>query len=556
MSTPSPPRVLAGRYELHEVLAHGGFAVTHRARDRRTGHECVVKEVLYRKIEDPKVLELLEREAKVLAHLSHPRIPRFVEFFSDRADGETRLFLVQDYVPGGSLAQLAQAGRHFTEEEVVRIGLQVARILAYLHELRPPIIHRDVKPGNVVLDTAGEAWLVDFGAVRDRILHEIRTEGEGATIVGTYGYMPYEQFQGRALPASDVYALGMTLVFLLSHKEPHEIEEASGRLDIASHVRASPRLMRVVQRMTLPQPEERYADGAELCAAFESLSAEPAAPPPPPARRPSRAAYFGLAAALAIGVAGIGVVRWAAPPAVQPAPKEVTRPSSTPPRLPGNVQVLGLSVSGRLTFDGRPLESITDRTPNFWLRREGRGEVQPGIVSYRGGRFTVSALPAGRIGAQVTVDLEDDNPTGYPGDLYRWITFDVGARPRESLEIDLWKIIRLRAPQDSGAPLPGWGLDCAQMFVADEPRFDWDPVGEGLTYEYSVMRVVCPYASQATVASGETSDTEITLDLPPSAPGEFYLFNLYARRGPQRMGLITTHGLRGGLGWDYRFRLR
>ena len=107
----------------------------------------------------------------------------------------------------------------------------VDEYLAYLHELRPPIIHRDVKPGNIVLAPDGEAWLVDFGAVRDRILHEIRTEGEGATIVGTYGYMPYEQFQGRALPASDVYALGMTLVFLLSHKEPHEIEAASGRLE-------------------------------------------------------------------------------------------------------------------------------------------------------------------------------------------------------------------------------------------------------------------------------------------------------------------------------------
>ena len=111
----SPVRVVAGRYELLEPLGQGAFAVTHRARDRETGGDVVVKEVLYRKIEDPKVLELLEREARVLAHLSHPRIPRFVEFFSERLEDETRLYLVQGYVSGRSLAQWERDGKHFTE---------------------------------------------------------------------------------------------------------------------------------------------------------------------------------------------------------------------------------------------------------------------------------------------------------------------------------------------------------------------------------------------------------------------------------------------------------
>ena len=551
------PRVLAGRYELREVLAHGGFAVTHLARDRQTGRDCVIKEVLYRRIEDPKVLELLEREAKVLAHLSHARIPRFVEFFSERDDGETHLYLVQDYVPGASLAQLAKAGRHFDEADVVRIGLQVARILAYLHELRPPIIHRDVKPGNVVLDPDGEAWLVDFGAVRDRILHEIRTEGEGATIVGTYGYMPFEQFQGRALPASDVYALGMTLVFLLSHKEPHEIESASGRFELEGHVRASPGLMAVVRRMTEASPEDRHPTARELCADLEALGA---GPPAPRARPSARAAYLGLSAVLIAGVTGIGLMTRtpdpAAVPRAAPSPAATAKAPSGPPRLPGNVQVLGFTVAGRLTFDGQPLDAITDKQASFWLRHEGRGEVQPGIVTYRKGEFTISALPPGRIGAQVTVDLDSKNAGVYPGDLYRWMTFEAGSGQRPPLEIDLWKVMRLRAPQDSGAPLPGWGEDCERMFVADAAWFEWDAIGDGLTYEYNVMRVECPYVRQSTVTSGVTSATELRLDLPPSAPNEFYLFNLHAKRGERTIGLITTHGERGGLGWDYRFRLR
>jgi hypothetical protein len=557
---PASPRILADRYELLEELAQGGFAVTHRARDRTTGEECVVKEVLYRKIEDPKVLDLLEREARVLAHLRHPRIPRFVEFFRHQVEGETRLFLVQGYVPGRSLAQWARDGRHFSEREVVGIGVQVARILAYLHELRPPIIHRDVKPGNVVLDPTGEAWLVDFGAVRDRILHEIRTEGEGATVVGTYGYMPFEQFQGRALPASDVYALGMTLVFLLAHKEPHEIEAVSGRFELEPHVHASHGLRRVIRRMIEPRPQDRYPSAAELCADLEALLRESPARPALPRLRMRFSAMVTMAALAAL--LGFGLLRRPpAPVAPTPAPRPQpagnpvrTRPPDPFPRR-ANEQVLGFSIRGRLTYDGRPLEAITKKPADFWLRNEDRGDVQPAIVSYERGQFVARALPKARIGFQVVVNLNDANPSSYPGDLYRWKSFEVEPNPREPVEIDLWKIIRLRAPQDNGAPLPGWGEDCAQMFVADSPRFEWEAPEPGLSYAYEVERVQCPYKSQGKVAEGTTRETTLQVPLPPSAADEFYLFRLQAKRGERTLACITTHGLRGGLGWDYRFRL-
>jgi hypothetical protein len=265
------------------------------------------------------------------------------------------------------------------------------------------------------------------------------------------------------------------------------------------------------------------------------------------------------AAALAALVAAAAFVREPAPPpapaATAPAPL-VKKTAPGPPPLPGNVQVLGFSVKGRLTYDGRPLEEVTDRPARFWLRHEGRGEVQPGIVSYRAGQFTLSALPGGRIGAQVTVDLNPAYPAVYPGDLYRWKTFEVGAGAAPPLEIDLLKVIRLRAPQDNGAPLPGWGEDCSGMFVAGRPRFEWEAPEAGLTYDYSVARVECPYVARGIVAHGATTETALTLSLPASAPNEFYVFDLHGRRGDRQVALITTHGLRGGLGWDYRFRLR
>ena len=263
--------LLDGRFEVGEKLGEGGFAVTWRGLDRRTGKPCVIKELSLRNVNDLKTVELFEREARVLAHLSHPRIPPFLAFVTSQSAVETRLYLVQGHVEGRNLAELIRSGKHFTEREVIEIGLQVARILEYLHGLSPPIVHRDIKPSNILLDAHGQAWLVDFGAVRDKVLHEIMSEGGAPTIIGTYGYMPFEQFQGRAEPASDVYSLGVTLAYLLSHKDPHEMEGEAGRLDFRPHLRISKGFEKVLWRMTEPRLAARHASGAELAKDLEAL---------------------------------------------------------------------------------------------------------------------------------------------------------------------------------------------------------------------------------------------------------------------------------------------
>ncbi|HEX9190098.1 MAG TPA: serine/threonine-protein kinase, partial [Vicinamibacteria bacterium] len=319
-------RVLQDRYDLRSVLGESDYAVTHLAEDRRTGQRCVVKSLPLRKVEDVKAVELFEREARVLAHLDHPRIPRFLEAFTTE-DG-TVMHLVQSFVPGKDLARLVKDGQHFTEARAVQIARDVAEVLAYLHAFSPPIIHRDIKPTNVVLGPDGRAHLVDFGAARDKLLHDREPFGGGSTIVGTWGYMPYEQFSGRALPASDIFGLGTTLVFCLSRKEPVEMDRDGRRIDFARHVNVSRGFREVLARMVEPDWEDRYASAGELLAALDALAGRgPARPRLFSARTPVVAAGLVLTGV----VLGALLVRQRAPsPEAAPAASAAAAGTASP----------------------------------------------------------------------------------------------------------------------------------------------------------------------------------------------------------------------------------
>ena len=157
---------------------------------------------------------------------------------------------------------------------------------------------------------------------------------------------------------------------------------------------------------------------------------------------------------------------------------------------------------------------------------------------------------------QTTVDLNPANPRGYPGDLYAFTVFEAGTGAPE-VAVDLWKIIRLRSPQDNDGPMPGWGLDCSKMFVAQSPvEFSWEAPADGLSYQYSLQRVDCPYANARLVHEGTTTGLRVSVPLAANGPSDFYLLNLSGSRGAGRtVGSLITHG-KGGMGWDYRFRVR
>jgi serine/threonine protein kinase len=204
-----------------------------------------------------KDVELAEREARTLASLDHPKLPKYFDHFEE--DGV--LYLVMEKIEGESLR-----GKTLGPDEVVRMMTDIGAALRYLHERTPPIVHRDVKPGNVLRRPDGSYMLVDLGAVRERL------STGGSTVVGTFGFMAPEQFQGRASPKSDVYGLGATAIAMLTGEEPEALPHEGLAIDVARAVpRGTPRaLVRTLEAMLAPDPDRRAAGIDEALAMLSS----------------------------------------------------------------------------------------------------------------------------------------------------------------------------------------------------------------------------------------------------------------------------------------------
>ena len=269
------PEDVAEDFEILRPQGRGGFAETYLAEERATGQKYVLKKVKLQKGFDPKMLELFEREAEVLAGLEHPGIPRFKASYETATEEGYQLFLVQEFIEGRNLEQEVRSGHHFTEPEAIELAISVAKILEYLHGHDPWLIHRDIKPSNIMRTARNEVYLIDFGAVRDKVLQDQYSFGGGSTFVGTYGYIPYEQYCGRALPASDIFALGMTLIYILSGKEPSDLREHRMRFLFREHVRISEGMARLLEKCIEPDWRDRHASASELRLAFEQVRDAP-----------------------------------------------------------------------------------------------------------------------------------------------------------------------------------------------------------------------------------------------------------------------------------------
>lgn len=251
-----------GRFALGRRIGSGAQGDTFEAVDKREGRRVAVKRFEVRGAESWKQVELAQREAEVLASLSHPALPGYVTNFEE--DG--CLYLVMEYVEGDTLRSLSRAGK-LSRTDVEQWIRQMADILEYLHHRAPPVIHRDIKPSNVLRRPDGSFALVDFGAVRDHL----RPDG-GSTVVGTYGYMAPEQFQGRALPGTDVYAVGATALAALVGAEPETLPHKGLALDVDAAVGSdTPRGLReALKRLLEPDPDKRPSSVKDVLPLLDS----------------------------------------------------------------------------------------------------------------------------------------------------------------------------------------------------------------------------------------------------------------------------------------------
>lgn len=246
----APTNLRDGRYAIVRLLGEGAQAATFEAVDKKEGRPVAIKRFRVRGAKSWKEVELAEREARVLSGLDHPGLPRYVEHFEENGE----LFLVTERIEGESLAQKRKRGAILGEADVVAFLRDAAAILDYLHGRAPPVVHRDIKPSNVIRRPDGRFVLIDFGAVRDKM----KPEG-GSTVVGTFGYMAPEQFQGRAMPGSDVYAVAATALVMLTGREPEDLPHKGLAIDVAAAAppSASPELVRALSAMLEPDPDRR-----------------------------------------------------------------------------------------------------------------------------------------------------------------------------------------------------------------------------------------------------------------------------------------------------------
>ncbi|HZN06960.1 MAG TPA: protein kinase [Pyrinomonadaceae bacterium] len=261
--------VLNSRYEIVRRIGGGGMGAVYLAKDRNLGDAPrAVKEMVESHL-DPsqheKAIGDFKRESLLLTSLEHPSIPTIYDYFYDDARG--RFYLVMKYISGGDLASRMRAavGGRLDEKTVTDWGMQVADVLDYLHSRPKPIIYRDLKPANLMIDgNSGRVMLIDFGIAR-----WVTQQEKGVTAVGTMGYAPPELFSGRVQPASDVYSLGATMFHLLTGADPQDnpllifdFSKNPRPRQIAPSI--STEMEQILMRCVEYKPDDRYHSARDL----------------------------------------------------------------------------------------------------------------------------------------------------------------------------------------------------------------------------------------------------------------------------------------------------
>ena len=400
--------LIAGRYEVQELVGTGGMSSVYRAHDRLLERDVAIKVLHEQFTADGEYVERFRREARAVAQLSHPNIVTVI----DRGEQDDRQFIVFEYVDGENLKALIDREGPLPEREAIELALQVARALGFAHE--EGLVHRDVKPQNVLLNDGRQAKVTDFGIARSLDVHGGLTQT--GTVMGTSDYIAPEQARGSRVDAqSDIYSLGTVLYELLTGEVPFA---GDNFVAVAmQHINQPPPSVRerrpelspcvdeVVRQAMAKEPRDRFRSMAELCAALNGCLAEldgvtgaqtmvvapqrrrrQSRPARPPAERPSVWPLIVLLAGLAV-LAGILAAVFTFTDSSQKI-RDVIGGKSTAPASGATVALKGLtsydpegdnrsehSEDAHLATDGQMSTYWTTERYNSGLQKSGVGLV-------------------------------------------------------------------------------------------------------------------------------------------------------------------------------------
>ncbi len=431
--------VLQNRYRIINILGQGGFGRTYLAEDQRRFNEpCAIKELIPvitgTNSSLQKAEELFQREAVTLYQIEHPQVPQFRERFEQ----DQRLFLVQEYVAGKTYRALLEerkaAGSVFTEMEVSQLMRSLLPVLEYLHGRG--MIHRDISPENIICrESDAKPVLIDFGVVKELAtkLQSLNTT-EQLTSVGKLGYAPSEQMQtGRAYPNSDLFALAVTIIVLLTGREPQDLyDEHQAAWKWQRFVRVNPRFAQILNRMLNFIPSDRFQTASDVIQALQVVDQpnasnpvnpnlsnvqtiavgrrpdpipQPATPNRPDPIIPTPSNRSVLDSPLAVGAIGAAVIvlagfgSWALVSSIRNQPRGEQRAETTPQSFPSPV------ITEADTLSATPVPTLTNE-PVVYSKRLNFGGSN--IANVRGklrANETIQFTFQGDEGQQLTASL-------------------------------------------------------------------------------------------------------------------------------------------------------
>jgi serine/threonine protein kinase len=263
----APQSLIQDRYRLLQQLGLNGSRQTWLAKDEKTEILVTLKALSFEIEMEWQDLKLSEREAATLQSLKHPRVPQFIDSFWLDQQEEHQFCLVYSYIEGQSLGSLADIGKRWSLSEIKDLAQAILEILDYLHHLAPAVIHRDIKPSNVILGKDNQVYLIDFGAVQGQM-----GNGKTMTIIGTYGYMPPEQFYGQTTPASDLYSLGALLLTLVTGADPSKWPREGTRILLQSWPQLDPTFQDWLEVLLEPEASNRFVTAQKALNALQNPS--------------------------------------------------------------------------------------------------------------------------------------------------------------------------------------------------------------------------------------------------------------------------------------------